>query len=1674
MLSRIFDMMTRVSLRFRWVVLVLSLLIIVAGAYAASTLNLELLPRIEFPQTVVVAQWSDAESADQFLSEITVPLEQGLSEVDGVVNVESTTTKNFAFIILRNEFGLNQDRIVEDVKAAAAEVTLPEGVEPPQVLNFSLGDLPVVVASASSGELSLEKLKQLVSEELQPRLENLEQVSEVSVSGGQELPDPEATGVPEADEETSAEEPAEDVGRLPLLMIEGAKTLGIDIEYAQDITPEFLASLSNAVEDDSQVLVVLELIPPDVLPFAPPETLALLPQEYVAELDPALQSELAELAGDAGFNQYSLREAVAMLRGEPVADAPAPTVAPTTVPEATEVPEPQGLQLEAFPLPESWIVASAQAGQELSTTDDLTAEVIGIIVNLAPQMLSDLEASAWRVVTPEALEIALPALADQVDTEVLEQLQAIQLAGKAEAPEAAPLPDSWVQMAGAAGFDLETTADINPEAMAALSGAAPQLLEDLDSATLLSFTPDVLASLPESYVAGLDDGLQETLAVIAVRAVPETKEEMVQVDGPQLEPAPLPESWIAAAAQAGQELATTEDLTPEIVGFIVNLAPQMLTELEPNSWRVVSPESLAVALPALEGQVEDDLLGQLQAIQLAGAGEMPEPAPLPESWVQMAGAAGFALENTDDITPEALPLLVANAPQLLDDLEQETILAFSPEVLGALPVEYVAGLDEGLLETLAIVAAHRAMAAEMESDSEQPVVEEPTATPDPARLPDLLIQGAQSFGITLEYAYEIEPEFMRQISAFGPQGLQILTMLTADNLRALQPEVIALLPAEFVDSLDAEVRTELDDLAAEFDGAGQLASAEAQEETEAEPDEGAAESPALAGPWPEPGPDGTPSQFQTAADLIENPFVPGAAPLLNFFPNSPQVEDPVPWMEALTPEILAYLADNEEGFVANLSPIILEMMSPEALAFLLENYSDQFAPDVAARLEGIVAGTVKAFVPEASITRTDGDPSVVLNLFKDGDANTVEVAHRVFDSLDAFQEEYPEVSFSLVFEQATLIEESIEGVTREGILGAIFAILVVLIFLSGRVHGRYKMSWRATLVVAVSIPLSVTTAFLLMRLVPPTMGLWLNNLAEDTGIGAISFFARLFPTSVTLNIMTLSGLTVAVGRVVDDSIVVLENTYRYIQEGDDTKTSALEGTREVAIAIFSSTLTTVAVFLPLGLFGGLIGSFFLPFGLTVTYALIASFFVAITVVPALAYILIKKDHVPEERESGMQRRYTPILEWALGHRGITMAIATLIFVLSLFLLRSLPQSFIPEIGEPTVNVTVELPNGIQMADTNELVAEFEQAVLAMSGVETIQSEVGSAGGFESFFGGGGVSQNVANISVSAELLDDLDQLTDEVRDEAYSIFGEENTRVSAASQTGFGGFSLIVTGESMQELAPIVEDVKSRLGSIDGDEDGRPDLRNISSSIDEAAVDGNQTIIRIDGRPAISFNAELDTADTIGVTVAAKQAVTEMSGLPEGVEITQGFESEQQTQGFKQMGTAILYSIVIVYIILAVTFRSLIHPFSVLFSLPFAVVGAALALWLSGSVLGISAMIGLMMLVGVVVTNAIVLLELVQQLRERGEVAYDALVQGGRTRLRPIWMTALAAALALVPLALSKESGAIIAAELAIVVIGGLLVSTTLTLVVVPVVYSLFNDASNKLRRRPKADEAGA
>ncbi len=1470
MLSKFFDQITRLSLRFRWVTIILTAVILGLGIYAATQLNLELLPRVEFPQTIVIAQWGDSESSSEVLNEITIPLEENLSVVEGVVNVESTTNNGFAVIIVRYDFGLEQDRLLAEIETAVAETDLPDTAET-NVLNFSLTDLPVVIASVSAADLELSELKQLVESELQPQLAAVNDVSEVTISGGQELPE---EVVVEADE--IEEEEDEDPGRLPLTVVQGARVLDVEIEYAQEITVDLLRSLTRYENAADQVLLVLNLLPEDLLVYIQPEALSYLPQEYLEGLDPELVAELDEIAAEfGGVGQYNIEEAITALSPEEEVAEVEPTAEPTAVP----------------------------------TTE----------------------------------------------------------------PEAEPVAEL-----------------------------------------------------------------------------------------PTVEPVPLPETWIAGAAQLGQVITDTSDISPEFMAGIAGLASEQLAELTPDMWRAIDPDAVAVVLPDIVETLEPMLAAQLIAIQNAANGIAPEPVDLPESWIATATASGFPISTTADIPAEAFGLLSTVAPELLTELTPEILLAFPAETLAAIPEPFLAQLEPALQQTVNNVVIAN---AQFEAETAVATGEEAEPEPiDPARLPDLLIQGAAQAGFELENAQEITPEMIRLFGGLGPQGIQVLQLLTPDNLRLLQPEVIALLPAEFVETLPEDLRAELDEIAVEFGGAGTLAIAEAEEAAELA--EGA---PQLSGIWLEPSPEGEPSLFQTAADLLNNPFVPGAANFLNFFPTAPDVENPAEWMSALTPEVIQFLAENEEEFVETLSPTTLELFAPETLTFMLETYPDAFDTELTERLQGIAQGDIEVFVPEAAITRTDGNPSVLVSLYKAGDANTVNVAEEIFARMDGFTEANPSTSVNMVFEQATFIEESVAGVSREGALGGVFAVIVILIFLSGRIGNKYQVSWQATLVTAVSIPLSIFTAFLLMAWVPPTIGEWLHNLVLSTDNSILRFISQLFPTEVTLNIMTLSGLTVAIGRVVDDSIVVLENSYRYIQKGDDPKHAVLQGTKEVAIAIFSATVTTMAVFLPLGLIGGIIGSFFLPFGLTVAYALAASFVVSITVVPALTYLLIRKENIPDERETTMQRWYTPALEWALQHRFVTMLAATLIFAGSLFLLGQLPQSFIPSIGEPTINVSISLPPGTGMVETNEIVEELEGALQPLEEIETVQTEIGSGGGFEALFGGG-ISQNLANmtISVGEELVQDseaLNDLTNEVRAVAEDLLGEDNVSVSAASQTGFSGFSIILTGESQGELETLVNDVKAAIESVDVDGDGIADIANVSSNVD-GAEDGdgvNETILRIDGRPAISFSGELETQNTLGVTDAAKQAINELDTLPSTVEVTEGFDSQQQVEGFESMLTAIGYSIVIVYIIMALTFRSLIHPFTILFSLPFALVGAALALFITNSVLGISAMIGLMMLVGIVVTNGIVLMELVQQLRAKGQNVYDALVEGGRTRLRPIWMTALTAILALIPLAASNEAGAIIASELARAVMGGLLVSTALTLIVVPVVYSLTDQLWVKL-----------
>lgn len=914
-------------------------------------------------------------------------------------------------------------------------------------------------------------------------------------------------------------------------------------------------------------------------------------------------------------------------------------------------------------------------------------------------------------------------------------------------------------------------------------------------------------------------------------------------------------------------------------------------------------------------------------------------------------------------------------------------------------------------------------------------------------LPEEWTTQAAAMGQTLETTADITPDMMRFIVEAQPQALSLLSL---EMWQAFPPAVLAVVPEEALAFVPAEIAEPVRQLIAQ-----------ASTGPAGEPVVVPEEPPPLPESWQQPPEGSSPVQFtfETAADLLNNPFELGPADLLNLLVEMDTVPNAPELLADLTPEVILWLDAQDPTFLPGLKASTLRLLSPRVLANLPEEFMEALDPSLRAELEAIASGTTTAFVPENVINRTNGNPSLWLIFFKGGQANTVAISHAIFDRLAEMEEQNRDLHFEIAFEQSSFIEESIGGVAREGGLGAIFAVIVILVFLSGFANGRYRLSWRSTLVTAVSIPLSVLIGFAAMRWMPLLHGPFRALADRSAGIPVMDtiglLLARLFPAHMTLNIMTLSGMTVAVGRVVDDSIVVLENIYRRIQRGDDRWEAVVEGTSDVARAIFASTVTTVIVFLPLGLIGGLIGEFFLPFGLAVTYALGASFIVAITVVPVLAYLFIRRAHMAEAKETWLQRTYTPMLKWALSHRLWTLLIAAVLFVGSLLLLQMRPQAFIPSMGEPTINVTVNLPNGTTMHETDAKVRGLEDWLAQQEGIEVIETEIGSSSGIsmDAFFSSG-VDQGAANLQISPASREDLERLLPLVRTEAERIFGPAYVTVASQdmASSGFGGFSLVLTGDP-DDLATINDAVIATLKGIDG-------LANVSSNLTAGEI-----IVRIDGQRAVNYTADLESRDTMGVTAQAKAAVAALD-LPDSITISEGFQTRQQSEGFADMARALVISIVAVYLVMALTFRSFIHPLTILFSLPLAVVGAALGLTLTDRVLGISAMIGLMMLVGVVVTNAIVLLERVQQNRRRqGMGAHEALLEGGRTRLRPIWMTALAAILALIPLALGFTEGAVIAAELATVVIGGLLTSTLLTLVVIPVVYSLFDELGRRLIR---------
>ena len=767
------------------------------------------------------------------------------------------------------------------------------------------------------------------------------------------------------------------------------------------------------------------------------------------------------------------------------------------------------------------------------------------------------------------------------------------------------------------------------------------------------------------------------------------------------------------------------------------------------------------------------------------------------------------------------------------------------------------------------------------------------------------------------------------------------------------------------------------------------------------------------------------------------------------------------------------------------------------------------APAAPVRL-GDVARVEQQLAPATSFTRTNGKPSLGIAVTASPDGNAVGISHDIRDRLAELQNASG-AELTVVFDQAPFVERSIESLTTEGLLGLLMAVVVILVFL---------LSIRSTVVTAVSIPLSVLVALLV---------LWAGDYS--------------------LNLLTLGALTIAVGRVVDDSIVVLENIKRHLEYGEEKRDAILAAVREVAGAVTASTLTTVAVFAPIALVGGFVGQLFAPFAITVTVALLASLLVSLTVIPVLAYWFLRPRRgaddeaarrAAEEKElrSPLQRAYLPVIGFATRSRKsrwATVALGLLVLLGTFGLAQKLETNFLDDSGQDTLAIRQEMPAGTGLTGTDRAAARVEEVLSRTPGVETYQ--VSAGGGDNPWAGGGGSDSASWSLALSGDtdakavretLRKEFDALGPEVGEltfgggqdasanqvEVVVQAADQETLTRAAEEVraamaGTSGVEDVTTG--LATRVPRVEVTVDRVAAaraglteaavgqlvaqtyrgvplgqvtLDGtaqdvvlSSGAKPPLSvaelralrvgpvTLDAIADVNQVDGPQQVTRIDGERSVSVTGTA-TGSNLGATTSELQKKLDALNVP-GATYVIGGVSADQADAFADLGLAVLAAIAIVFLIMVATFRSLTQALILLISVPFAATGAIALLLATGTPLGVPALIGVLMLVGIVVTNAIVLLDLINQYRAQGMGVTEAVVEGGRRRLRPILMTAVATVFALLPMAFGLTGeGGFISKPLAIVVIGGLLSSTLLTLVLVPTLYTMVERTKGSFRDR--------
>ncbi|HEX6479120.1 MAG TPA: efflux RND transporter permease subunit [Ktedonobacteraceae bacterium] len=754
---------------------------------------------------------------------------------------------------------------------------------------------------------------------------------------------------------------------------------------------------------------------------------------------------------------------------------------------------------------------------------------------------------------------------------------------------------------------------------------------------------------------------------------------------------------------------------------------------------------------------------------------------------------------------------------------------------------------------------------------------------------------------------------------------------------------------------------------------------------------------------------------------------------------------------------------------------------------------------------GDIASIKEDLAPASTLTRVNGKPSLGIAITKTADGNTVAISQAIKAQLPDLETKLGHhARITILDDQALAIQASIAGLVREGLLGAGFAILVILLFL---------LSLRSTLVIAISIPLSVIIALI---------ALWTQGYS--------------------LNVMTLAGLIIAVGRIVDDSIVVLENISRHLRNGEPKRTATLSGVQEVAGAITASTLTTVAVFLPLAFLGGFVGEYTHPLALTITFALLASLLIALTVIPVLAYWFLKAPrHVHEQQVSSakstlLERGYTPLITWVTTHRMLTVMLAIVLLAGSFGLLPLLPVNAFSSQGATSFSFTLTLPPNTSLARTDLAARQVEGVLAGTHGIQTYQATVGTSAIGSSPTGGTNaatftvtVKHNVALPTVQHTVQDRLNTLVDigtlsfqtQINDivdvtvqapdeqmlrqatrQVFDAVKQTPNTTDAASdlasavpfinvqvdpgKASLHGLTALQVGQALQEI--YTGNIVTRV-VLNGIQQGvelkiatqaftLQQMQNMlipgpSGAVrlgDVAAitrVNGPLQITHMDGSRAATITLTV-TGQNVGGVIQDVQNRLATLTLPRGATAQLGGTATGANNVLTQLLLALLFAIPIVMIIMVVTFRSVIQPFILLVSIPFAAAGAIVLAVITQTAISDSTLFGFLMLIGIVVTNAIVLIDRVNHFRARGMDARAAVIAGGQQRVRPILMTAVATIMALIPVALGigGADNAIISSSLAIIVIGGLASSTFLTLLFVPTLYVIVENTRDRLSKK--------